>query len=126
MKDIVAVTGKYMKGNEEKAEFTKIGAIGVSQSGKEYVILDPSISLSGVLAKQNALAIQEGNAQRATIMCSVFDKGQNQQPQQQPPQMQQQAPQQQPPQMQQQAPQQQPPQMQQQAPQQQPPQMQQQ
>lgn len=98
MKDIVAVTGKYMKGSEEKAEFTKIGAIGVSQSGKEYVILDPSVSLSGVLAKQNALAVQEGNAQRATIMCSVFDKSQNQQPRQQ-------APQQQAPQMQQQAPQ---------------------
>ena len=101
MKDIVAVTGKYMKGNEEKAEFTKIGAIGFSeQSGKEYVLLDPSVSLSGVLAKQNALALERGEPQRASVMCSVFDKSQNQQQapqqdgyqQQQPQQMQQQAP----------------------------------
>lgn len=91
MKDIVAVTGKYTKDGQEKANFTKIGAIGFSQqSGKEFVLLDPTVSLSGVLAKQNALAVQNGEQQRDNIMCSVIDKSArhqaqqyNQQPQQQ-------------------------------------------
>lgn len=96
MKDIVAVTGKYTKDGQEKAEFTKIGAIGFNQNtGKEWMILDPSVSLAGVLAKQNALALSRGEEQRATVMCSIFDRSQ-QQPQQsqgyqqQAPQMQQQ------------------------------------
>lgn len=84
MKDIVAVTGKYEKDGQEKAEFTKIGAIGVSQSsGKEFVLLDPSVSIAGVLAKQNALALERGEQQKANVICSVIDRANRQQPQQQ-------------------------------------------
>lgn len=96
MKDIVAVTGEYTKDGQQKAEFTKIGAIGFSQqSGKEFVLLDPSVSLAGVLAKQNALALKRGEEQRANIMCSVFDKSAQQQQPQQGYQQQPQQPQQQ-------------------------------
>lgn len=73
-KRIIAVTGEYTnQQGEQKAEFTNIGVIGVSPAGKEYVILDPSISIAGVMARQNALAITRGEQQRNNVMCSVFD-----------------------------------------------------
>jgi len=97
MKDIVAVVGNYTDRNgNEKAEFLKIGAIGVSQQGKEYLILDPGVSISGALYKQNLNNQAKGKPAQKSLMCSVFDKNQQQQaPQQQ--QRQQQAPQQQAP-----------------------------
>lgn len=81
-KRISAVTGEYQnQQGEQKAEFTQIGIVGVSQSGKEYILLDPSISLAGVLARQNALAFKRGEPMRDMIMCSVFEQ-ESQQPQQ--------------------------------------------
>ena len=104
-KRICAVTGEYTnQQGETKAEFTNIGVIGMSQAGKEYVILDPSISIAGVMAKQNALAAIRGEQSRNNVMCSVFDDsnqgGRTQQPQQgyQQPQGNQGRPQQQRPQ----------------------------
>lgn len=84
IKRICAVTGEYQnQQGEQKAEFTNIGVIGVSQQGKEYVILDPAISLAGVLAKQQALAMKRGEEVKSNIMCSVFENTQQgQQPQQ--------------------------------------------
>lgn len=73
-KRIVAVTGEYTnQQGEQKAEFTQIGILGVSQNGKEYILLDPSVSISGVLAKQNALAFKRGEPMRDAVMCSVFE-----------------------------------------------------
>lgn len=97
-KRIVAVTGEYTnQQGETKAEFTNIGVIGMSQAGKEYVILDPSISIAGVMAKQNALAAIRGEQSRSNVMCSVFDDSNQQQQQgQQRPQGNQGRPQQQP------------------------------
>jgi len=82
-KELVAVTGEYQnQQGEQKAEFTKIGVIMTSQNGKEYALLDPSISLSGVMAKQNALAVKKGEAPSSNIMCSVMQRDNNQQGQQ--------------------------------------------
>lgn len=78
-KKIVAVVGEYTnQQGEQKAEFCDIGIINVSQNGKEYALLDPAISLSGVLAKQNALAAKRGEEPRNMIMCSLFERQQNQ------------------------------------------------
>ena len=82
-KRIVAVTGEYEKEGQQKAEFTNIGIIGVSDNGKEYVLLDPSISLSGVLAKQNALAFKRGEPIKDMVMSSVFDNSNDNQNNQQ-------------------------------------------
>jgi hypothetical protein len=86
MKDIVAVVGNYTDRNgNEKAEFLKIGAIGVSQQGKEYLILDPGVSISGALYKQNLNNQAKGKPAQKSLMCSVFDKNQQQKPVQQHP-----------------------------------------
>lgn len=78
-KKIVAVVGEYTnQQGEKKAEFCDIGIINFSQNGKEYCLLDPAVSLSGVLAKQNALAAKRGEEPKNMIMCSVFEKQQNQ------------------------------------------------
>lgn len=93
MKDIVAKTGEYQnQQGETKAEWTKIGVILSGDNG-EYILMDPSVSLAGVLAKQNMLAHQQrqsGNDKakpRSSVMCSIFDKseqGQSQGATQQP------------------------------------------
>ena len=80
MKDIVAKTGEYQnQQGETKAEWTKIGVILSGENG-DYILMDPSVSLAGVLTKQNMLAHQQrqsGNDKakpRNSIMCSIFDK----------------------------------------------------
>jgi hypothetical protein len=78
-KRIVAVTGEYQnQQGETKAEFTNVGIIGVSSSGKEYMLLDPLYSAAGVLAKQNALAFKRGEPIKDMVMCSVFENDNNQ------------------------------------------------
>lgn len=83
-KDIVAKTGEYTnREGETKSEWTKIGVILSNQNG-EYILLDPSVNLSGVLQKQNMLAMEQrkaGNEKARTgkaVMCSVFDREANQ------------------------------------------------
>lgn len=78
-KKIVAVTGEYInREQQQKAEFTEIGIVGVGKNGKEYVMLDPTISLAGVLVKQNALAAKRNEAPSDMIMCSMVDNDSNQ------------------------------------------------
>lgn len=108
-KRLAACTGEYVNHqNEQKAEWTDIGALIVGKNGKEYMLLDPCVNLAGVLAKQNALAAKRGDPASTSVMVSVFEQqqgqqgqqaqqgGYNQQPQyqQQPQQQYQQAPQQ--------------------------------
>jgi hypothetical protein len=105
-KRLSAKTGEYTdKDNQQKGEYTQLGVILQSNDGGEYMLLDPSVSLAGVLAKQNVLAMNQGKPVRDSIMVGIYtDENQTQQQysQQQAPQ-QNQAPQQQ---YQQQAPQQ--------------------
>ena len=79
-KKIVAVTGEYInREQQQKAEFTEIGIIGVGKNGKEYVMLNPDVSLAGVLLKQNALAAKRGEAPSDMVMSSIVDNDANQQ-----------------------------------------------
>ena len=79
-KRIVAKTGSYIdkQTNETKGEYTKLGVM-LSNDNGEYMLLDPCISLGGVLIKQNALAAKTGGQQRDMIMVSIFDDDNNQQ-----------------------------------------------
>ena len=77
--------GKYMKDGVEKTNWDKVGIIGVSQSGKEYCLLDPTISLSGFQREQG----------KDMLMCSIFDDANRQSNNSQPNQGYQQQPQQQ-------------------------------
>lgn len=63
--------------NELKGEYTKVGVILDGQNG-EYLLLDPTVSLAGVLAKQNALALSQNKPVRDSVMVSVFDDAQQQ------------------------------------------------
>ena len=106
MKKLSAKTGEYQKDGQTKGRYTNIGVLQNSNDGGEYILLDPTVSLAGILAAQNALAQQQGKEIRDRVMVGVFEDQPQQQPQQQ--QQYQQAPQQQPQQQQyQQAPQQQ-------------------
>ena len=77
-KRIVAKTGEYQKDGQTKGEYTKLGVILNNDNG-EYMLLDPSVSLAGVLIKQNALAAKTSGQQRDMLMESIFeDDNQNQ------------------------------------------------
>lgn len=105
MKKLLAKTGTYIKDGAEKGEYTKIGVLMQGNEGGEYMLIDPTVNLAGVLVKQNILAAKQGKEQRDTVMVSVFvedQQGQQQGYQQQPQQQQQQY--QQPQQLQQQQP----------------------
>ena len=75
-KRIVAKTGEYQKEGQTKGEYTKLGVMLNNQNG-EYMLLDPSISLAGVLIKQNALAAKTNGQQRDMVMISIFEDDNN-------------------------------------------------
>ena len=77
-KRLSAKVGSFVnQQGETKGEYVKLGVIMNGDNG-EYLLLDPTVSLAGVLAKQNALAIKEGKQVRDSVMCSVFDDSQQQ------------------------------------------------
>ena len=83
-KDIVAKTGEYTnREGEQKSAWTKIGVI-LSNNNGEYMLLDPAVNLAGVLTKQNMLAMDKkrNGDEKArvgkAVMCSIFDKSQQQ------------------------------------------------
>jgi len=85
---LVAKTGEYQKDGATKGEYTNIG-VELHNDNGPYLLLDPSVSLSGVLAKQNVLAMTQGKPVRDSVMVSVFDDQQAQQNQTQSQQPQQ-------------------------------------
>jgi len=79
-KRLSAKTGEYMKDGETKGEYTQIGVILKNDNG-EYLLLDPTINLAGVLAKQNILALNQGKPQRDNVMCGIYEEQNNSVPQ---------------------------------------------
>lgn len=77
-KRLTAKVEEYQKDGQTKGKYVEIGVLMDGQNG-EYLLLDPSISLAGVLAKQNALAATKGQPPRSSVMVSVFDNSQQQQ-----------------------------------------------
>ncbi len=78
-KRIVAKTGEYTnQQNEVKGEYTKLGVMLNNNNG-DYMLLDPSVNLAGVLIKQNALAAKTNKEQRDMVMISIFEDDNNQQ-----------------------------------------------
>lgn len=78
-KRIVAKVGTYEKDGQTKGEYAKLGVM-LNNSNGDYMLLDPSISLAGVLAKQNVMALNAGAEQRDMVIISIFDddnQGQN-------------------------------------------------
>ena len=75
-KRLSAVVGEYndKQTNQQKAEWASIGVIGASSKGKEYMLLDPTINLAGVLLKQNILAANKGEKLSDMVMVSIIDE----------------------------------------------------
>ena len=72
MKRLVAKVGEYTnQQNETKGEYVRIGALMENDNG-EYMLLDPTVNLSGVLQKQNAYAISQQKNPNTNVMVSVF------------------------------------------------------
>ena len=59
--------------NETKGEYVQIGVILNNNNG-DYLLLDPTVSLSGVLAKQNALEFKKGGVMRDNVMCGIYEE----------------------------------------------------
>jgi hypothetical protein len=89
-KQLKARTGSYEKDGQTKGEYVTVGAI-LSNDNGEYALLDPSVSLAGILVKQNAEAQAAGKPTRTNVMCSIFDND-NQKQSSQPRQQAQQQP----------------------------------
>ena len=53
MKRLSAVVGEYTdkQTNQQKAEWASVGVIGVSAKGKEYMLLNPEVSLAYLLSR---------------------------------------------------------------------------
>jgi hypothetical protein len=67
-KKITAKTGTYQKDGETKNRYQDIGVI-LSNDNGEYILLDPGVSLAGILAKQNTM----NGESRSNVMCSIFE-----------------------------------------------------
>ena len=74
MKKISIANGNYIgQDGQQKTNWVKVGVIGVSQNGKEYVLLDPTINLA-------AFKREDG---KDMVMCTVYDDSQQNQSQSQ-------------------------------------------
>lgn len=87
MKKIMIAGSKYTaKDGTEKTNWTEVGVIMVSQAGKEFVLLDPTINLAGFpreIGKDKLIAsIFEDKSQQSNYQ----QGGYQQQPAQQQPQ----------------------------------------
>ena len=71
-KRIAARIGSYEKDGQTKGEYVDIGVILNNNNG-EYVLLNPTVDLAGVLMKQGMLAQEDGKKARGSVLASVFD-----------------------------------------------------
>ena len=97
MKKLTAKVGEYQKDGATKGRYANIGVMMPSNDGGEFMLLDPTVSLGGIFALQQAYNASQGKAPSDRIMVSVWEENQQQGQQQQAPQQgyQQNAPQQQ-------------------------------
>ena len=85
-KKLSAKIGEYSKDGQTKGRYVNIGVVMQSNDGGEYMLLDPTVSLAGVMQQQNTLAQQKGEQIRDRIMVSIFEEQQNAQQYNQAPQ----------------------------------------
>ena len=81
MKRLSSVVGEYTdkQTNQQKSEWQNIGVIGIGKNSKEYMLLDPTVNLAGVLLKQNVLAAKRGDQLSDMVMTSIFEENNQQQ-----------------------------------------------
>ena len=67
-KRIVVKVGEYQKGGETKGKYIDVGVILENDKG-EFVLLDPTVNLAGVMLKQRLMNPQKSGD---SVMASVF------------------------------------------------------
>lgn len=81
-KELTAKVGEFTNNNgETKGRYVRIGVLLSNQNG-EYMLLDPTVDLAGVLSLQNQHAHANGKKISDRVMVSVFDKDRQQNNQQ--------------------------------------------
>ncbi len=83
---ITAKIEEYQKDGQTKGKYIEIGVI-LENSNGEYMMLNPTVDLAGVLMKQRILAQETGKKVGGSVLCSIFDNdNQSSQPRQHPTQ----------------------------------------
>ena len=76
-KRLTAKVGEYQKDGQTKGRYVDLGVI-LSNSNGEYVLLDPTVNLAGVMLQQRILAQATGKKAGDRVMCSVFNNDRQQ------------------------------------------------
>jgi len=78
-KDLVIKVGEYTnKEGEVKGEYVKLGVVLSGDNGS-YVLIDPTVSLSGCLIKQRIFSGKQKKKPGDMLMVSVFDRNKDNQ-----------------------------------------------
>ena len=73
VKKLVAKVGTYEKDGQTKSEWLTVGVMLENDNGP-YILLDPSVSISGALTRQNIAQHKAGKKVSARLMVSVFSE----------------------------------------------------
>ena len=73
VKRLTAKIGEYEKDGQTKGRYVEVGVILSSQNG-EYILMDPTVNLAGVLTLQNMLNHKAGRKLSDRVMVSVFSE----------------------------------------------------
>lgn len=60
MKKLAVANGTYQKDGQEKTRWVNVGVIGVSQNGKEYMLIDPTINFAAFQREQGKDMVMVG------------------------------------------------------------------
>ena len=77
MKRLAAKIEEYQKDGQTKGKYVDIGVLMENSNG-EYIMLNPTVDLAGVLIKQRLLNPDKASG---SVICSVFDNSNQQQQQ---------------------------------------------
>lgn len=80
VKRLAAKVGEYQKEGQTKGRYVELGVILSGDRG-EYILMDPTVNLAGVLSVQNMMNHKNGKKVSDRIMVSIFsdeDRGSSQ------------------------------------------------
>ena len=76
-KRLTAKVGEYEKDGQTKGRYVDLGVILSNENG-EYMLLDPTVNLAGVLTQQNMYNHTKGKKTGTSVMVSIFDNDRQQ------------------------------------------------
>ncbi len=71
VKQLSAKVGEYQKDGQTKGKYVDIGVVLSGDHG-EYVLLDPTVNLAGILSLQNMMNHKAGRKTGDRVMAGVF------------------------------------------------------